>query len=275
MRPNRDWEYKKIKETDGNQLEIFKAMRKEEKEEVQSILSSCPGLKEYIESGKTYQDFLDEYETLGWDIRYSQFKLVWEEHLRKTIDDPLEVYHRICDKTPEKIPDYLIWKYYVKEVPDKYRKWGFALYFSDNDFGMVMERAGKIVGRTYLDDFKNLLKSTIIYENTSPTIAEECKEKLDKYFHPEKIKEFLVSVYPAANFLVSWNYRGEADTEEEVKSNLKYLNLPGAKMKIGNLDELKEWIKVEFNWGQGDTYWCNGEMLLVYINDNELTVTTW
>ena len=240
MRPNRDWEYKKIKETDGNQLEIFKAMRKEEKEEVQSILSSCPGLKEYIESGKTYQDFLDEYETLGWDIRYSQFKLVWEEHLRKTIDDPLEVYHRICDKTPEKIPDYLIWKYYVKEVPDKYRKWGFALYFSDNDFGMVMERAGKIVGRTYLDDFKNLLKSTIIYENTSPTIAEECKEKLDKYFHPEKIKEFLVSVYPAANFLVSWNYRGEADTEEEVKSNLKYLNLPGAKMKIGNLDELKE-----------------------------------
>ena len=92
MRPLRDWAYKKIEETPDNHFEIVEAMVEEEAEEVKDLLASYPDLQNYLQQGKTPQDFINEYESLGWDLRFCQFRLVWEDWINKQTrsdsDDP-------------------------------------------------------------------------------------------------------------------------------------------------------------------------------------------
>lgn len=287
MRPLRDWKWKKLPNTSDNHSENIQIMIKEEEEEIQDLLSSYQGLQEYIESGKTPQDFINEYESLGWDIRFCQFRLVWENWIRKQSpaapNNPFNVQEVL--ETIESnlyhlnIPMDLAWKLYGPEIPAEYKTWGFSVYFTDNDFSIQMENLGKTIGRRYLEELEEIIKVYFLYDDlVDVPIGDKCKSDLSKYFDPDKLRSLLDALFPAAQHLVDWRYRGEIDLSETERLR-DYLDLKNRKIKIGSYQDIRKWIISDLNWPEEDQgseqVWCNSEVLIVTVEDNKLEARTW
>ena len=283
MRPLRDWAYKKLESTSDNLLDSAEAMMKEEAEEVKDLLRDYPGLKGYLAEGKTPQDFINEFGTFNWDIRFCQFRLVWEHWVRKqnpvdvtNIESATEALDIIQESNRTiKVPEDLAWRLYSPDIPEEYRNWGFAVYFTDNDFGLEMEILGDMIGKRYLEEIKEITKTYFLYEDIiDVSIEDMCKTNLEKYFNQERLSTLLDVLYPAAYYLTMWRHRkGEIDSPEEVERVRNYLDLKNRQMKIGSLQEIKSWMINDLGCTEEDGYiWCNSEVLIVYIEDGKLNI---
>ena len=286
MRPLRKWAYKQIQETPENHFKVAEAMIAEEDEERKAILRDCPGLKEYLEAGKTPQDFINEYGTLNWNLRYCQFTLVWEEYVREThpySKDDTDDWHKGLEIIQDNInsiviPKDLAWRLYSPEIPEKYKTWGFAIYFSDNDFSGYMEILGKLIGDTYLEDLNHIAISRFKYEDLGQeTTEEECQARLGKYFDQERLKSLICALYPGACVLGSWEWREELEEESEIIKTRDYLKLNERPIKIGTLEEIRDWMVSELGWTEvyPEKIWCNSECLVVYIKDGKIESCCW
>ena len=287
MRPLRDWKWKKLPDTSDDHSENIQSMIEEEEEEIKDLLASYQGLQEYIESGKTPQDFINEYESLGWDIRFCQFRLVWEDWIKKQSpvdpNNPFnieEVLKRIENNLYHlDIPMDLAWKLYGPDIPEEYKTWGFSVYFTDNDFSMQMENLGKTVGKRYLEELEEIIKVYFLYEDiVDIPIGDKCKSDLSKYFDPDKLRSLLDALFPAAQHLVDWRYKGEIDLSETDRLR-DYLDLKNRKIKIGSYQDIRKWIISDLSWTEesqdSERIWCNSEVLIVTVEDNKLEARTW
>ena len=287
MRPLRDWKWKKLPDTSDDHSENIQSMIEEEKEEIKDLLASYQGLQEYIESGKTPQDFINEYESLGWDIRFCQFRLVWEDWIKKQSpvdpNNPFnveEILKRIENNLYNlDIPMDLAWKLYGPDIPEEYKTWGFSIYFTDNDFSMQMENLGKTIGKRYLEELEEIIKVYFLYEDiVDIPIGDKCKSDLSKYFDPDKLRSLLDALFPAAQHLVDWRYKGEIDLSETDRLR-DYLDLKNRKIKIGSYQDIRKWIISDLSWTEEDQdserIWCNSEVLIVTVEDNKLEARTW
>ena len=278
MRKPRDWEWKKIPETPENRLEIEDMMLKEEDEEVESLYKDVPGLREYVEAGHTGQDFVDNYETLGFDISPFQYHLCrfkWNIDQLRTIKEPGDwkpiPYEEVV------IPESLALKIVGDVIPEKYKTWGFALYFTDNDFGCQMEMIGSIIGERYKKEFFDVVKSICEFEEVYVIAEEYCNQQLGKYFDEGKLKELVSRLYPSGEILCDWYYRSGSITEEdEINRTSDYLDLKNRDIKVGNEEDIRRWL-VQLGWTEEypDHIWCNGEVLVVLFKDNEIKIDTW
>ena len=287
MRPLRDWAYKKIEETPDNHFEIVEAMVEEEAEEVKDLLASYPDLQNYLQQGKTPQDFINEYESLGWDLRFCKFRLVWEDWINKQTrsdsDDPSD-WAKSLDIIDENlshlhIPKELAWKLYSPDIPEEYKTWGFAVYFTDNDFSGHMEILGKIIGEKYLEELEEITKVYFLYEDiVNISIAEKCKQDLSRYFDLDKLRTFLDCLYPAAQHMIDWRYHKGDLNPSEAERTREYLDLKNCKAKIGPFPELRKWLISDLGWTEevpGEEHiWCNAEVVLVTTEDEKLKVQT-
>lgn len=287
MRPLRDWKWKKLPDTSDDHSDNIQIMIEEEEEEIKDLLASYQGLQEYVESGKTPQDFINEYESLGWDIRFCQFRLVWEDWIKKQSpvdpNNPFnveEVLKRIENNLYHlDIPMDLAWKLYGPDIPEEYKTWGFSVYFTDNDFSMQMENLGKTVGKRYLEELEEIIKVYFLYEDiVDIPIGDKCKSDLSKYFDPDKLRSLLDALFPAAQHLVDWRYKGKIDLSETDRLR-DYLDLKNRKIKIGSYQDIRKWIISDLSWTEEDQdserIWCNSEVLIVTVEDNKLEARTW
>lgn len=287
MRPLRDWKWKKLPDTSDDHSENIQSMIEEEEEEIKDLLASYQGLQEYIDSGKTPQDFINEYESLGWDIRFCQFRLVWEDWIKKQSpvdpNNPFnveEVLKRIENNLYHlDIPMDLAWKLYGPDIPEEYKTWGFSVYFTDNDFSMQMENLGKTVGKRYLEELEEIIKVYFLYEDiVDIPIGDKCKSDLSKYFDPDKLRSLLDALFPAAQHLIDWRYKGEIDLSETDRLR-DYLDLKNRKIKIGSYQDIRKWIISDLSWTEenqdSERIWCNSEVLIVTVEDNKLEARTW
>lgn len=279
MRKPRDWEWKKIVETTDNVCEIGEIMHKEENEEVESLYRDIPGLKEYVEAGHTNQEFVDNYETLGFDIAPFQYHLCrFRWNLSQLVDKMknLEDWEPIPYETI-KVPNELALKIAGDVIPEKYKTWGFALYFTDNDFGWPMEMVGRIVGEQYKKEFFGVVRSICEFEENYVIAEEYCNIHLDKYFDEEKLKELISRLYPSGEILSDWYYHsGSIAEEDEINRTSDYLDLKNRDIKVGNEEEIRRWL-VQLGWTEEypDHIWCNGEVLVVLFKDSEIQIHTW
>ena len=278
MRKPRDWEWKKIPETPENHLEVEEMMQKEEDEEVESLYRDIPGLKEYVEAGHTDQDFVDNYETLGFDIAPFQYHLCrFRWNLSQLVDKMknLEDWEPIPYESPE-IPEALALKIVGDVIPEKYKTWGFALYFTDNDFGWPMEIVGRIVGETYKREFSNVVKSICGFEENYTTADYYCDTHLGKYFNEQLLKILIDKLYSAGDVLSSWNGNRDLPKQHETDQTREYLRLLDRDIKIGNEEDIRRWL-VQLGWTEEypDHIWCNGEVLIVLFKDSEIKIHTW
>ncbi len=278
MRKPKDWEWKKIPETPDNHLEIEEMMQKEEDEEVESLYRDIPGLKEYVEAGHTGQDFVDNYETLGFDIAPFQYHLCrFRWNLSQLVDKMknLEDWEPIPYETV-KIPNELALKIAGDVIPEKYKTWGFALYFTDNDFGWPMEIVGRIVGKQYKKEFFDTVRSICEFEENYTTAEYYCDMHLGKYFDERLLKILIDRLYSAGDVLSSWESNREFPKQHETDQTREYLRLLDRDIKIGNEEEIRRWL-VQLGWTEEypDHIWCNGEVLIVLFKDGEISIDTW
>ena len=280
MRKPRDWEWKKIPETPDNQQEIEEMMLKEEDEEVEALYRDIPGLKEYVEAGHTDQDFIDNYETLGFDIALFQYHFCrFKWNLGQLMDiENLGEWKPIPYESPE-VPGSLALKIVGDVIPEKYKTWGFALYFTDNDFGWPMEIVGRIIGDQYKREFFSVAKSICEFEENYVVAEEYCDNILGKYFDEEKLKALIDGLYTAGDILCTWeNMRDATDRNKEGEFR-GYLDLKNRKIKIGSREEIKTWLLSDLEWTtespNSKHIWCNAEVLVVLFTDSEIKVDIW
>lgn len=277
MRKPRDWEWKKIVETTDNVCEIGEIMHKEEDEEVESLYRDIPGLKEYVEAGHTNQEFVDNYETLGFDIAPFQYHLCrfrWNLDQLHKMKEPGD-WKPIPYETV-KIPNELALKIAGDVIPEKYKTWGFALYFTDNDFGWPMEIVGRIVGEQYKKEFFGVVRSICEFEENYVIAEEYCNIHLGKYFDEEKLKELISRLYPSGEILSDWSRDGSITDEAEVKRVSDYLDLKNRQIKVGSEEKIRSWL-LRLGWTEEypSHIWCNSEVLIVLFKDGEISVDTW
>lgn len=278
MRKPRDWEWKKIPETPDNHFEVGEMMAKEEDEEVESLYRDVPGLKEYVEAGHTGQDFVDNYETLGFDIAPFQYHLCrFRWNLSQLVNkmENLEDWEPIPYETV-KIPNELALKIAGDVIPEKYKTWGFALYFTDNDFGWPMEIVGRIVGEQYKKEFFGVVRSICEFEENYTTAEYYCDTHLGKYFDERLLKILIDKLYSAGDVLSSWEGNRDLPKQHETDQTKEYLRLPDRDIKIGNEEEIRRWL-VQLGWTEEypDHIWCNSEVLIVLFKDSEIQIHTW
>lgn len=280
MRKPRDWEWKKIIETPDNTFQIGEMMQKEEDEEVEALYRDIPGLREYVEADHTVQDFVDNYETLGFDIGVFQYHLCrfrWNLDQLVKMKENLEDWKPIPYESP-KIPNLLALKIIGDVIPERYKSWGFALYFTDNDFGVPMEVVGRLIGERYKEEFFNIAKGICEFEENYVIAEEYCNMHLGKYFDEEKLKVLIDRLFPTGEILSSWNFLDrELPTDEHIDSIRSYLEIPKRKIKIGSEEEVISWLVETFGEPEDKDWkypWCNAEVLVVLFKDNEIEIKT-
>lgn len=277
MRKPRDWEWKKIIETPDNTFQIGEMMQKEEKDEVQALYREIPGLREYVEADHTVQDFVDNYETLGFDIGIFQYHLCrfrWNLDQLVKMKENLEDWKPIPYESPI-IPDKLALKIVGDVVPEKYKTWGFALYFTDNDFGCPLEMVGKIIGEQYKKEFFDVVNGICEFEEDYVIADEYCDTHLGKYFDEDKLRGLIDSLYPAGEILSSWGFNQGIPTDDDIDSTRGYLEIPKRKIKIGSEEEVISWLVETFGEPEDKNWkypWCNAEVLLVQFSPDKVEV---
>ena len=277
MRKPRDWEWKKIIETPDNTFQIGEMMQKEEKDEVQALYREIPGLREYVEADHTVQDFVDNYETLGFDIGIFQYHLCrfrWNLDQLVKMKENLEDWKPIPYESPI-IPDKLALKIVGDVVPEKYKTWGFALYFTDNDFGCPLEMVGKIIGEQYKQEFFDVVNGICEFEEDYVIADEYCDTHLGKYFDEDKLRGLIDSLYPAGEILSSWGFNQGIPTDDDIDSTRGYLEIPKRKIKIGSEEEVISWLVETFGEPEDKNWkypWCNAEVLLVQFSPDKVEV---
>ena len=277
MRKPRDWEWKKMIETPDNTFQIGEMMQKEEEDEVQALYHEIPGLREYVEADHTVQDFVDNYETLGFDIGVFQYHLCrfrWNLDQLFKIKEPGE--WKPISYESAKIPDKLALKIIGDVIPDKYKSWGFAIYFTDNDFGVPMEVVGKLIGERYREDFFDIAKGICEFEENYVIAEEYCNMHLGKYFDEEKLKVLIDKLFPTGEILSSWSFLDrELPTDEHIDYIRGYLEIPKRKIKIGSEEEVISWLVENFGEPENKDWkypWCNAEVLLVQFSPDKVEV---
>ena len=277
MRKPRDWEWKKVIETPDNTFQIGEMMQKEEKDEVQALYREIPGLREYVEADHTVQDFVDNYETLGFDIGVFQYHLCrfrWNLDQLVKMKENLEDWKPIPYESPI-IPDKLALKIVGDVVPEKYKTWGFALYFTDNDFGCPLEMVGKIIGEQYKKEFFDVVNGICEFEEDYVIADEYCDTHLGKYFDEYKLRSLIDSLYPAGEILSSWGFNQGIPTDDNIDSTRGYLEIPKRKIKIGSEEEVISWLVETFGEPEDKNWkypWCNAEVLLVQFSPDKVEV---
>lgn len=277
MRKPRDWEWKKVIETPDNTFQIGEMMQKEEKDEVQALYREIPGLREYVEADHTVQDFVDNYETLGFDIGVFQYHLCrfrWNLDQLVKMKENLEDWKPIPYESPI-IPDKLALKIVGDVVPEKYKTWGFALYFTDNDFGCPLEMVGKIIGEQYKKEFFDVVNGICEFEEDYVIADEYCDTHLGKYFDEDKLRSLIDSLYPAGEILSSWGFNQGIPTDDNIDSTRGYLEIPKRKIKIGSEEEVISWLVETFGEPEDKNWkypWCNAEVLLVQFSPDKVEV---
>ena len=277
MRKPRDWEWKKIIETPDNTFQIGEMMQKEEKDEVQALYREIPGLREYVEADHTVQDFVDNYETLGFDIGIFQYHLCrfrWNLDQLVKMKENLEDWKPIPYESPI-IPDKLALKIVGDVVPEKYKTWGFALYFTDNDFGCPLEMVGKRLGEQYKQEFFDVVNGICEFEEDYVIADEYCDTHLGKYFDEDKLRGLIDSLYPAGEILSSWGFNQGIPTDDDIDSTRGYLEIPKRKIKIGSEEEVISWLVETFGEPEDKNWkypWCNAEVLLVQFSPDKVEV---
>ena len=109
-------------------------------------------------------------------------------------------------------------------------------------------------------------------------IGDKCKSDLSKYFDPDKMRSLLDALFPAAQHLVDWRYKGKIDLSETDRLR-DYLDLKNRKIKIGSYQDIRKWIISDLSWTEenqdSERIWCNSEVLIVTVEDNKLEARTW
>lgn len=184
-------------------------------------------------------------------------------------------------KTPEPVTDYVLSKDFA-----------FVFYFSDNDFGMSIEKAAK----EYCKEYNNLLRKIEMHSSGSEVMVNSYKKDLEFMEDPNNVRELIkagfIGEYMTGTIDRCWldgkpqfNAMERLNKVQDLvnnyfnfKTNTSKSSIPGnddtVDWKFGTWDEVskfglerfKNWQgEEELEYANGDftKYWLNGEVLIV------------
>ena len=192
------------------------------------------------------------------------------------------------NKTPEPMTDYVLSKDFA-----------FVFYFSDNDFGMPIEKAAK----EYCNEYNNLLRKVELHSSGSEVMVNSYKKDLEFMEDPNNVRELIkagfIGEYMTGTIDRCWldgkpqfNAMERLNKVQDLvnnyfnfKTNTSKSSIPSnddtVDWKFGTWDEVSKFGLERFmNWqgeeelenanGDFTKYWLNGEVLIVRMVDGKL-----
>ena len=183
------------------------------------------------------------------------------------------------------------------------KDFAFVFYFSDNDFGMLIEQAAK----EYCNEYNNLLRKIEMYSGDSEIMVNSCKKGLEFMEDPNNVRELIkagfIGEYMTGTIDRCWldgkpqfNAMERLNKAQDLvnnyfnfKTNTSKSIIPGnddtVDWKFGTWEEVSKFGLERFkNWqgeeelenanGDFTKYWLNGEVLIVRMVGGKLVAET-